>query len=152
MNHALHRGSSVFPVLAGLVLTAVVAVVAWFVLQGQSLPDEPVPVVWDRTPCAACAMHVGEKGFAAEIVTADGEVRFYDDPGCALNDYLALQEQGVPIHRVWFHHRTEDRWLSRSEVGFVEADPTPMGYGLAAVDRDAPKAMDFERALEEVRE
>jgi hypothetical protein len=47
---------------------------------------------------------------------------------------------------MWFHDSTSERWLSGDEVGFVSGATTPMGYGLAAVPRSTPGAIDLERA------
>jgi copper chaperone NosL len=93
-------------------------------------PAGPVPVAWDRTPCARCHMLVGEPAFAAQLQTRDGEVLDFDDPGCLL---LYEHEYRPEVHARWFHHLEEDRWLNGTEAVFVEAGPTPMGYGLGVV-------------------
>lgn len=118
--------------IAVALLATVVGGVAMLVRSSSQLPEEVTPIVWHREACAHCQMLIGEPGFAAQLVTADGEVRSFDDPGCALR-YLD-EHAGAPPHRLWFHHATEERWLSADEVAFVPRPATPMGFGLAAVD------------------
>lgn len=114
-------------------LAAVAGVVALLVRSSSQLPEQVTPIVWHREACAHCQMLIGEPGFAAQLVTAEGDVRSFDDPGCALR-YLD-EHAGAPPHRLWFHHATEERWLAAEEVAFVPRPATPMGFGLAAVDR-----------------
>lgn len=129
--------------LAGVVAVAAIAGVMLWLLAPGAPANGPVPVAWDKTPCAHCAMHVGEPAFAAQLQTQDGQVLDFDDPGCLFR-YLA--EKRPEPSAMYFHHVSEDRWLSRAEAGFVSHSPTPMGYGFAAVDRAAPGALSLESA------
>ena len=107
------------------------ALVGLAVVRAQQPSDEPVAVAWDREACAHCHMHVGDAAFAGQIVTDDGRVLFFDDPGCL----LAFEAQQKPLeHAVWFHHHAANRWLAKSEVAFVPVARSPMGYGLAAAE------------------
>jgi hypothetical protein len=111
-------------------------------------PEGPVQVVWDRAACAHCRMHVGEPGFAAQLQTKDGRVLFFDDPGCLLR----YEDEVHPeVHAVYFHHVSEDRWLPREGTAFVQADPTPMGYGLGAVETGTSGSISFEAARAQLR-
>jgi len=100
--------------------------------------EGPEPIAWDRTPCAHCHMLISDPTFAAQIVTARGEVLDFDDPGCLL---LYLQEHHPQPRAIWFHHVREDRWLRGDRVAFVPVGQTPMGYGLGAVEAGAPGAI-----------
>lgn len=107
-------------------------------------PDGPVPVVWDREACAHCRMLLSEPPFAAQLHTRDGQVLFYDDPGCLLLD---LDEVGDgAVHAAWFRHVREDRWVERRSVAFARVTLTPMGFGLGAVDRAERGAVSFDEA------
>src|SRR5262245_20768546 len=88
--------------LAALGALVAVAVVA-LVLRGHPVPDGPVAVAWNQQPCAHCRMLVGEPRHAAELVTRDGDVEFFDDPGCLFH---YLHEQTPDVHRLWFHDST----------------------------------------------
>jgi hypothetical protein len=137
----------------GLWVGAGVAVAAvggfgFLLYHAQALPDGPVPVAWDKETCANCRMHVGERGFAAQLQTRDGRVFNFDDPGCLFGyreKYPALDE-----HAAYFHHLREERWLKQAEVGFAPVSPTPMGYGLGAVDAAEPGALSVEAARAQV--
>ncbi|MBZ0272853.1 hypothetical protein K8I61_12515, partial [bacterium] len=121
-----------------LAAAAGIAAIVIIIVKSESLPRGPVEPVWDKTACAQCRMHLSEPGFAAQIQTSDGEVLFFDDPG----ELLAWRETNRPDeHAVYFHHRAADVWLSADEVAFVRVSRSPMGYGLAAVDRDTPGAI-----------
>ncbi|HTM23198.1 MAG TPA: hypothetical protein VL172_21905 [Kofleriaceae bacterium] len=127
--------------LAILLIAAAAVTLVWLqVVRSNRLPDEPQPIAWDREPCAECRMHIGEPGFAAQLVLDDGRVLNFDDPGCLLK---YVREQQPRIHRAWVHHRTDDRWLPLDQAGFVAADHSPMGYKLAAVDPGTPGARDW---------
>lgn len=129
--------------IALAVLAALAAGLVVVVRGSGSVPDQPVPVAWDRETCGHCHMHVGEPRYAAQLVTEDGAVINFDDVGCAL-DYLAANHPRV--HRLWFHGEG-DRWIPADEVAFLATHTTPMGSGLVAVDAGTPGA----RTLAEVQ-
>ncbi|MBI1949402.1 MAG: hypothetical protein HYS27_27190 [Deltaproteobacteria bacterium] len=137
--------------LAAAVLAA--GLFAWLLLRAQTLPEGPAPVVWDKTACAHCRMHVGEPGFAAQLQLEDGTVHNFDDPGCLARwlDEHPKDAAADAVHAIFFHHKTDDRWLTRAEVGFVDASPTPMGFGLAAVDARTPGAVGWQQAMARTR-
>ena len=112
--------------------------------------DAPEPVAWNRQACDHCRMLVGDPAFAAQLRDGSGQVRFFDDPGCLL---AFAAERGLGLDSAWFHHPTQERWIPGGAVGFAESPrPTPMGYGLVAVEREASAgALDAAAALERVR-
>ena len=135
-------------VLAGL--AAVVVGVILVVRGSQHLPEGVQPIDWNRQPCAHCQMLVGAPAHAAQLITKDGEVLSFDDPGCALR-YLAARR--VEPHQLWFHHATAERWIPAAQTAFLTGGTTPMGSGLLAVDHGTPGGLDLEaaRAREGVR-
>lgn len=149
----MDRPKSCGPRMASRVRVLVVGVLALIglalaVVWAQAPPSGPQPVAWSHTACARCRMLVGEPGYAAQLHTADGQVHHFDDPGCLL---LFEQELAEAPREVWLHHREHDRWLAREQVAFADADATPMGYGLAAVDANEPGALGWPAALERAR-
>lgn len=114
----------------------------WYLEQPS---DGVEPVVWNEATCAHCKMHIGDRRFAAQLQTKTGEVHNFDDPGCV---FEWIEDQEPRIEQVYFRHYREDRWLGYQKVGFVRIDePTPMGYGLAAVEKVAHEdAMSFSEA------
>lgn len=116
--------------------------------KAQQPPEGVRPVVWDKESCAECGMAVSTPGFAAQLQTEDGRVFDFDDPGCL---FLYLINNQPAVRAAYFHAMSEDRWLSRDEVGFVSTDRSPMGYDLGTVRGDTPGALTFEQALEKIR-
>jgi hypothetical protein len=92
-------------------------------------------------------MLIGEAAFAAQLQAQDGQVFDFDDPGCLLR-FEAEREPAV--HARWFHHLREERWLSGDEAAFVDVKPTPMGYGLGAVEAGTPGALPLDAARRRV--
>ena len=129
--------------LLGVVFAVVGGAVAYSVMASQKLPDGPFAVVWDKAACSACGMHVGEPGYAAQILTKDGREHAFDDPGCL---FVWVAEQHPEVHSAFFHHRSEDRWIAMDKVGFAPAEKTPMGFGIAAVDAGTKGAIGADEA------
>lgn len=122
---------------------ATVALLVLLVACGRRVPDGPEPVAWDHQPCAHCRMLVGEPAYAAQLITTDGDVVHFDDPGCLVR-YLADRKPAV--HRLWFHDSTGPGWLAGDAAGFVPSATSPMGYGFAAVPRGTAGAVDLATA------
>lgn len=137
-------------VAKGLLLAiALVAITVAFVRFNRvALPDGPTSVVWDSEVCGHCKMHVGDPRFAAQLQTVEGDVLNFDDPGC-LFDYLSSHE--VSLHALYFRNHQGDGWLSQTEAGFVAVEDSPMGYGLAAVPKDADGAQGIDWAKAQVK-
>lgn len=145
----MRERSHLYPVMLTVGVALAGAAFAWLLVRAQRLPDGPVPIVWDKEPCAECRMHIGDPHFAAQLQLADGRVLDFDDPGC-LFTWLAAHDEAV--HAAWFRHHRADGWLSSTEVGFVKEAHSPMGFGLAAVARTEPGARSFDEVLREFRE
>ena len=131
----------------GLTVAAIAAVVA-LIRMGQTLPDEVQPITWHKHPCAHCQMLISEPAHAAQLITTDGSVYSFDDPGCALQ---LLSERRPQVHRMWFHHVSTERWLTADQVAFTVGGTTPMGFGLRAVDAGTPGAIGLAEAQSRVQ-
>lgn len=122
---------------------AIAAVLAVVVRGGSSVPDEVQPIAWNHEACGHCHMLIGDPAFAAQVITTEGDVVSFDDPGCALRYVRANRAR---IHRAWFHDGRGERWLPLAEVAFVRVPASPMGSNVMAVARSTPGAI----ALEDV--
>jgi len=129
--------------LLAVVVAVVGGAVTWSVVASSKLPDGPADVVWDKAACAACGMHVGEPPFAAQLIDQSGRLHTFDDPGCL---FLFVEEHHPAVHGIWFRHHTDPRWVAADKAGFVAVDKTPMGFGIAAVDANAPGAIEHDEA------
>ena len=114
------------------------------ILVACAAPDGVQPIAWNAEACAHCHMLIGDPAFAAQIITEDGTVLSFDDPGCAAR-YIA--EAHPKIHRAWFHAGKGDAWIPIGDVAFVPVAHSPMGSGVVAVRRGTPGAL----ALGELR-
>lgn len=132
----MNRTRRVLTRLLGVVLglAAVAGAVALAVHWSSTPPEGPVPVAVDHETCAQCRMLISELRFAAQLHTRDGRVLHFDDPGCL---FVWEEEHEVAVHERYFRHLREPRWLTDEEVAFVRVHPTPMGFGLGAVERGA---------------
>lgn len=132
--------------LGGLVL----AVVLYVVASNRQTLDGPKDVIWDKTACVFCAMHLGDPRFAAQLSTADGDTYFYDDPGCLFLHQHELERSQTSIHSRWFHKMDGQGWINGSEVAFLRSENTPMDYGFGAVVAGSPDSIDLNAAAAEV--
>ncbi len=133
--------------LLGLV---VLGVIAFVLATNNKAVDGPKPVIWDKTPCIFCAMHLGDPRFAAQMTVEDGTTYFYDDPGCLFLHEKQLQIDGTPIHARWFRELNNDHWLAAEEAAFLRTDGSPMDYGLGAVPIGTPDSIGLPEATAEV--
>lgn len=141
MSNANNR---LVPVLLLVIVIGLVgSAIAHSVSASVELPEGPVDVIWDKSPCSACNMHVGEPPFAAQLTTTDGDTHVFDDPGCL---FLYMHDNELEIHSIYFRHLHADRWVGRDAVAFERKEQTPMGYGIGAVDIGTPGAISFEAA------
>lgn len=138
--------------IVAVLALAVVTTVAVAAFLSSRLPMGPVEPVWDQQACAHCRMHVGEPRFAAQLQTAQGDVWFYDDPGCLAEHLDAARDSGraLDVHAIFFRHLHEPRWVSEAEARFVTVSPTPMGFGFGVVDAADPAALEFAGFLQRV--
>ncbi len=143
------RPNSGNALLTLLFLAVAAGAFAWLLMSSEALPDGPLEVIWDKTPCAECSMHVGDPAFAAQMITDIGEELYFDDPGC----WFLYEARAAPIiHAAWFRHMREDRWLPYTAVAFAAATDTPMGFDIGAVDPGEPESISLDAARRKVLE
>lgn len=125
--------------LIGLVVIA--SVIALVIRGGTRLPDTVQPIAWNAEACAHCHMLIGDPAFAAQVITDDGQVLSFDDPGCAARYIRAHRGR---IHRAWFHAGRGDQWIPLADVGFVRVANSPMGSGVMAVHKSTRGSLSLE--------
>jgi copper chaperone NosL len=93
--------------------------------------SEPVDPVWDKQACQACRMIVDNPRFAAQLLEAGGERRFFDDIGCLaeLLDQLAQAPRGI-----WVRDGG-GRWVDAKSIRYADSAPSPMDYGFVPDER-----------------
>ena len=137
--------------LNALIAAAVIGAAVYSLVKVNmvALPDHAVPIVWDREVCAHCSMHIGEPAFAAQLQLLDGTIHNFDDPGCL---FELLAKDNPEVHAVYFRDYAGHEWLSQHQAAFIAVEPTPMGYGIAAVKRGTAGAQDMSWAKARVLE
>src|SRR3569832_132166 len=126
--------------IAGAVVRARVAGIAAVVRGGTTVPDSVQPIAWNHQPCAHCQMLIGDPRHAAQLVTDEGDILSFDDPGCALR-YLAARH--VAVLRLWFLHAVVVRWLPADHVGFGRGAVSRMCAWREASDAREPVTIDL---------
>jgi copper chaperone NosL len=95
--------------------------------------DKPAEPVWGKAPCAHCGMIVGDRRFAAQLVTEDGERLFFDDVGCML-DAEAEGRVRAPVRHRWVRvAEGEGGWIPAESARYRGGFRTPMDSGFGAV-------------------
>jgi copper chaperone NosL len=125
--------------IAAIVIVATVLAVV--VYGGTRLPDGVQPIAWNAEACGHCHMLIGDPAYAAQVITDDGSVISFDDPGCAA---AYIRKHRARIHRAWFHDGRGDGWIALDDVGFQRVAHSPMGSNVIAVPKATPGAMGME--------
>jgi nitrous oxide reductase accessory protein NosL len=104
------------------VLFALAAVAA---LAACSKSDAPIDPVWGKQACAHCAMIVGDKRYAAQVL-AEGDRFFFDDIGCMV---LWTEAQKAKPVRAWVRDPQATAWVDATSARYASGAHTPMDFG-----------------------
>ena len=134
--------------------------VTWFFAACGGAP-QPVEIAWNEEVCDQCRMAISQPEFAAEIVTREGAVHYFDDIGCMARWTVENESPGPPEDTGWFATDYDTHsWLDARSGYYVHSDrlPTPMNHGLAAfrtreqaqaaANRLEGEVIDWKRVLE----
>lgn len=95
--------------------------------------DDGVPRIrYGEETCDRCRMIISEKRFAAAYRTEAGQLRKFDDLGCAILHREAHEEA---VTQFWGYDFEETGWLDVRKAFLVRSPDliTPMGYGIAVL-------------------
>ena len=110
--------------------------------RGADAPEEPV---WGKQPCAHCAMVIGDRRYAAQLIAEDGTRSQFDDVGCMI---AYVQAHKIGVLRSWVRAEDRDAWLDAERARYHAGARTPMDYGFAA---SAKGSLSFEQVRHEVQ-
>lgn len=98
--------------------------------------DGPPRIRYGEETCDRCRMIISEKRFAAAYRTESGELRKFDDLGCAA---LHQKEREETAAQFWGYDYEESGWLDSKQAFLVHSSElvTPMGYGIAILPTEA---------------
>lgn len=91
--------------------------------------EGPVEPAWGKEPCAHCSMLLSDRRFGAQLLTGEGERKFFDDLGCLV---VFLDERRVRDARAWTRDAGGDGWLDVQAARYAAGAPTPMDFGYEA--------------------
>jgi len=109
--------------------------------------------------CARCHMSIDTVAHAAEIVTAEGDIRKYDSLGCLLEDYRELTAAGRRVAGAWVVDYSSRKWVRAEAAAYALANLATdhMGFGAVAtttreaalkiVGGEASKVVDWQHLL-----
>lgn len=128
-----------------LALALILAAIEGFLACGGT-KLEPSEVALDEDSCSQCRMAVSQLQFAAQQVTKEGTVDFFDDIGCLLEWKKASLVTRTGASFV--ENYNSEEWIPADSAFFVQSDkiPTPMNYGIAAFATRS-EAETFEREV-----
>ena len=106
--------------------------------------DAPAEPVWGKQPCAHCAMVIGDRKYAAQLVAEDGTRTHFDDVGCMI---AYIHSQKTVVLRSWVRAEDSDAWLEAERARYHAGARTPMDYGFGAT---ATGSLGFEQVRQQV--
>ncbi len=114
----------------------------------------PRKINFDRDVCYICGMGLTDQRYNAQAINAYGEVHWYDDLGCLVEDMDSPEWKkwcGDKV-QLWIGDAGSGEWIDATKAWYRYGDHTPMGYGYAALkNKTADSLMSFSTAVERIR-
>ena len=107
---------------------AILSILTLLALGACTRTDAAVDPAWGKQPCAHCAMVLSDKEFGAQLVTEEGERRFFDDVGCMV---VFMEKGSAKGARAWVRDGAGGTWLDARSAHYVAAS-SPMDFGFGA--------------------
>ncbi|MEA3433575.1 MAG: hypothetical protein U9R13_03260 [Campylobacterota bacterium] len=102
---------------------------------------QAVPIKAKEYQCSECSMDVEELDYAAQLITKDGDTYFYDDIGCVV---LWLENHSPDTQIILTKTLDTHQWIDAKKAWYSRIAPSPMGYGLAAVEKHKEGLVSYE--------
>ena len=92
----------------------------------------PQPLPLDRVECAHCGMLISSERGSGEVVSADGDARFFDDIACLAADWIAHAAAARGARA--FVRLPGGGWADATDAAYARpaSARTAMGSGIAA--------------------
>ena len=91
--------------------------------------------------CSECSMDVEVLEYAAQLISKDGNTYFFDDIGCVV---LWLENHSPDIQIILTQTLDTHQWIDAKKAWYSRIAPSPMGYGLAAVEKHKEGLVSYE--------
>jgi copper chaperone NosL len=121
---------------------------------------EPRAINFDRDVCYVCLMGLTDQRYNAQAINEYGEVHWYDDIGCLVEEMNGEeweQWRGDTI-RFWIGDASkgnvEDNWIDAEKAFYDYGKHTPMGYGYSAYEERPAEGevYTFEQVIKRINE
>ncbi len=98
---------------------------------GEAALERPPEILYGEDICEECGMLISDPRFAAAYVTADQEIRLFDDVGGMFAHDRRRQEA---VAAYWVHDFPSQEWIRAERAAYVVegGQMTPMGWGVVA--------------------
>ena len=93
--------------------------------KGMAKPEEPM---WGKESCGRCRMILSEKRYAVQRILQSGQIIFYDDMNCALED-ANHKDEG----KLYVRPFGSDDWVPAETARYNSGFQTPMNSGIGAM-------------------
>ena len=91
--------------------------------------------------CSECSMDVEVLEYAAQLIAKNGNTYFFDDIGCVV---LWLENHSPDTQIILTQTLDTHLWIDATKAWYSRIAPSPMGYGLAAVENKKEGLVTYE--------
>ncbi len=115
----------------------------------------PRKVNYDRDVCYVCKMGLADPKYDVQAINERGEVRWYDDLGCLVED---MREHDFNTwkgkkYKIWIGDADTGKWIDAEKAWYRFGDRTPMGYGYGALkEKTSDSLYDFNTTIKRINE
>jgi hypothetical protein len=114
-----------------------------------SMVKKPVTIKAHTYRCALCNMSIDDPSHAAQALSHDGKVLFFDDIGCLVKWFEKHKNTGAVLYV--FAQDTQ-QWIIAEKAWFAVTESTPMRYGFGAYENKKRGMIDFKILKERIDE
>jgi len=137
-------------ITAYFTFSIIIGILLYSIIQKQ----EPVSVVkgnYDFTPLnftlentndTICKMLIRERENSAQVILANGDTYFFNDPGCMIL-WIKEYKKNNKIAKLWIYTTDTHRWIDAKMAWYGIRDKSVMGYGFGAREKKCKGCIDF---------
>ena len=115
----------------------------------------PREINFDRDVCHVCKMGLTDPKYNVQAINEHGEVRWYDDLGCLVEDMREgdFHTWKGSKYKIWIGDAETGQWIDAEKAWYRFGDRTPMGYGYGALKNKTGEAKnDFQTVIKLINE
>ena len=130
-------------------------VMYFFISCGDKTDMSPREINFDRDVCYVCKMGLTDKKYNLQAINQYGEVRWYDDLGCLVEDMddSGWEKWKGDTVQIWIGDAKTGEWIDAKKAWYEYGHRTPMGYGYGALKEKASDTLyDFNTAIQRIRD